>query len=176
VTIGAVFTLARFSEAFLVLRAQQSGVAMALVPLVMVAMNLVYAASAYPFGKLSDRMSHSTLLAAGLVVLIAADLVLASGNHWTTMLAGVALWGIHMGMTQGLLATMVADTAPADLRGTAYGVFNLVSGLAMLFASGVAGWLWDQHGAATTFLGGAAFAGIALMGLFIRRARFTNNR
>jgi len=174
VIIGAVFTLARFSEAFLVLRAQQSGVAMALVPLVMVAMNLVYAASAYPFGKLSDRMSHSTLLAAGLIVLIAADLVLASGNHWTTMLAGVALWGIHMGITQGLLATMVADTAPADLRGTAFGFFNLVSGLAMLLSSGVAGWLWDSHGAATTFLGGAAFAGTAFVGLIIRRVLLTS--
>lgn len=174
VIIGAVFTLARFSEAFLVLRAQQSGVAMALVPLVMVAMNFVYAVSAYPFGKLSDRMSNSALLAAGLIVLIAADLVLASGNHWTTMLAGVALWGIHMGMTQGLLATMVADTAPADLRGTAFGFFNLVSGLAMLLSSGVAGWLWDSHGAATTFLGGAASAGIALVGLIIRRALFTS--
>lgn len=173
VIIGAVFTLARFSEAFLVLRAQQTGVAMAWVPLVMVAMNLVYAASAYPFGKLSDRMRHSTLLAIGLVVLIAADLVLASGNHWTTMLAGVTLWGIHMGMTQGLLATMVADTAPADLRGTAYGFFNLVSGLAMLIASVIAGWLWDQHGAATTFLGGAAFAGLALVGLLMHRARIT---
>jgi len=174
VIIGAVFTLARFSEAFLVLRAQQSGVAMALVPLVMVAMNLVYAASAYPFGKLSDRVSHSRLLAAGLVVLIAADLVLASGNHWTTMLAGVVLWGIHMGMTQGLLATMVADTAPDDLRGTAYGVFNLMSGLAMLLASGIAGWLWDQYGAATTFLGGAAFAGVALLGLVIRSPRLAS--
>ena len=174
VIIGAVFTLARFSEAFLVLRAQQSGIAMALVPLVMVAMNMVYAASAYPFGKLSDRMSHSTLLAAGLVVLIAADLVLASGNHWATMLAGVALWGIHMGMTQGLLATMVADTAPSDLRGTAYGVFNLMSGLAMLLASGIAGWLWDQYGAAITFLGGAAFAGFALLGLVTRRAWFAS--
>jgi len=175
VIIGAVFTLARFSEAFLVLRAQQSGVAMALVPLVMVAMNLVYAASAYPFGKLSDRISHSTLLAAGLVVLISADLVLASGNHWTTMLAGVALWGIHMGMTQGLLAAMVADTAPSDLRGTAYGFFNLMSGLAMLLASGVAGWLWDRHGAATTFLGGAVFAGVALLGLLIRKARYSKS-
>lgn len=174
VIIGAVFTLARFSEAFLVLRAQQSGIAMALVPLVMVAMNMVYAASAYPFGKLSDRMSHSTLLAAGLVVLIAADLVLASGNHWATVLAGVALWGIHMGMTQGLLATMVADSAPSDLRGTAYGVFNLMSGLAMLLASGIAGWLWDQYGAATTFLGGAAFAGFALLGLVTRRAWFAS--
>lgn len=174
VIIGAVFTLARFSEAFLVLRAQQSGVAMALVPLVIVAMNVVYAVAAYPFGVLSDRISHSTLLAAGLVVLIAADLVLASGNHWTTMLAGVALWGIHMGMTQGLLATMVADTAPSDLRGTAYGVFNLMSGLAMLLASGIAGWLWDEYGAATTFLGGAAFAGVAFLGLVIRRPRLAS--
>ena len=171
VIIGAVFTLARFSEAFLVLRAQQSGVAIALVPLVMVAMNLVYAASAYPFGKLSDRMSHTRLLAAGLTILIAADLVLASGGHWATMLAGVTLWGVHMGMTQGLLVTMVAETAPADLRGTAYGFFNLMSGLAMLLASGIAGWLWDRHGAATTFLGGAAFAGVALLGLLTQKVR-----
>jgi MFS family permease len=171
VMIGAVFTLARFSEAFLVLRAQQSGVAIALVPLVMVAMNLVYAASAYPFGKLSDRMSHTRLLAAGLVILIAADLVLASSGHWSTMLAGVTLWGLHMGMTQGLLATMVAETAPADLRGTAYGFFNLMSGVAMLLASGIAGWLWDRHGAATTFLGGAAFAGVALLGLLTQKVR-----
>ena len=168
VAIGAAFTLARFSEAFLVLRAQQIGIAMALVPLVMVAMNVVYAASAYPFGKLSDRMSHVTLLALGLVVLIASDLVLASSEHWASLLAGVTLWGIHMGMTQGLLATMVAATAPADLRGTAFGFFNLVSGLALLVASGVAGWLWDQYGAATTFMGGAAFASVALVGLLHR--------
>ena len=135
VGIGAAFTLARFSEAFLVLRAQQSGIAMALVPLVMVAMNLVYAASAYPFGKLSDRMPHHRLLAWGLLVLIAADLVLARAAGPLGVLLGVALWGIHMGMTQGLLATMVADTAPADLRGTAFGFFNLMSGLALLLAS-----------------------------------------
>ncbi|HEY0489445.1 MAG TPA: MFS transporter [Telluria sp.] len=165
VGIGAVFTLARFSEAFLVLRAQAGGIPLALVPLVMVAMNLVYAACAYPFGKLADRMSHKTLLAAGLAVLIAADLVLAIDDHWSTVLAGVALWGIHMGMTQGLLATMVADTAPADLRGTAFGFFNLVSGVAMLIASVVAGLLWDQFGASYTFYAGAAFAGIALFGL-----------
>ncbi len=163
VAIGAVFTLARFSEAFLVLKAQQSGIAMALVPLVMVAMNVVYSVSAYPFGKLSDRMSHSKLLALGLVVLFAADLVLANSSHWASVLAGVALWGIHMGMTQGLLATMVADTAPADLRGTAYGFFNLMSGLAMLVASGLAGWLWDAQGAAATFYGGAVFCAIALV-------------
>ena len=168
VGIGAVFTLARFSEALLVLRAEQSGVALALVPLVMVAMNLVYAGSAYPFGKLSDRIHHSTLLAWGLVVLIAADLVLAHSNHWAVVLAGVALWGVHMGMTQGLLATMVADTAPADLRGTAYGFFNLMSGLAMLVASGLAGYLWDTWGAALTFYAGAGFCVLALLGLAYR--------
>ncbi len=169
VGVGAVFTLARFSEAFLVLRAQQSGIAMALVPLVMVAMNAVYAASAYPFGALSDRISHRALLAMGLLVLIAADAVLASSSHWAAVLGGVALWGVHMGITQGLMATMVADTAPADLRGTAYGVFNLVSGLAMLVASGTAGWLWDRHGAPATFAAGAAFSGLALLGLLVRR-------
>jgi MFS family permease len=169
VIIGAVFTLARFSEAFLVLRAEQSGIALALVPLVMVVMNLVYAASAYPFGKLSDGMRHDRLLALGLAVLIAADLVLASGSGWPTLLLGVALWGLHMGMTQGLLAAMVADTAPADLRGTAYGFFNLVSGLAMLVASVMAGLLWDRFGAASTFLAGAAVSAVALAGIAIRR-------
>jgi len=169
VGLGAVFTLARFSEAFLVLRAEQSGVPLALVPLVMVAMNGVYAASAYPFGRLSDRMDHRTLLALGLAVLIAADLVLAANAHWTTLLAGVALWGLHMGMTQGLLATMVADTAPADLRGTAFGFFNLVSGVALLLSSAIAGLLWDQLGAAFTFYAGAAFSGLALLGLALRR-------
>jgi MFS family permease len=165
VGIGAVFMLARFSEAFLVLRAQQGGVPVALVPLVMVAMNLVYAVSAYPFGKLSDRMSHTKLLALGLVVLFAADLVLATNDHWGVVITGVALWGVHMGITQGLLATMVADTAPADLRGTAYGLFNLVSGIAMLVASGVAGLLWDRLGASFTFYAGAAFCIVAFAGV-----------
>lgn len=165
VSVGAVLTLARFSEAFLVLRAQQGGIPLALVPLVMVAMNLVYAGTAYPFGKLSDRMSHKKLLAWGLVVLIAADLVLATNDHWTTVLVGVALWGVHMGMTQGLLATMVADTAPADLRGTAFGLFNLASGVALLIASVVAGLLWDQFGASFTFYAGAGFCVIALVSL-----------
>jgi MFS family permease len=168
VGIGAVFTLARFSEAFLVLRAQQLGVAMAWVPLVMVAMNLVYAASAYPFGWLSDRVSHSRLLVAGLLVLILADAVLAVSTDWVSLLIGVALWGVHMGMTQGLLATMVADTAPADLRGTAFGLFNLVSGVAMLVASVVAGWLWETQGASFTFVGGAIFAVMALLFLSLR--------
>ena len=170
VALGAVFTLARFSEAFLVLRAQQLGIAAAWVPLVMVAMNLVYAASAYPFGKLSDSMDHRRLLAAGLAVLVAADLVLAGASGWPLLLLGVGLWGVHMGMTQGLLAAMVADTAPADLRGTAFGFFNLLSGVSMLLASVIAGALWDQLGAAATFLAGAAFALLALVGVWrVRR-------
>ena len=171
VVIGAVFTLARFSEAFLVLRAQQLGVAAAWVPLVMVAMNLVYAATAYPFGRLSDRVDHRRLLAAGLVVLVAADLVLASAADWRLLLAGVALWGVHMGITQGLLAAMVADTAPADLRGTAYGFFNLLGGVALLVSSALAGLLWDRLGAAFTFYAGAGFALLTLLGLVALRPR-----
>ncbi|WP_242393686.1 MFS transporter [Anaeromyxobacter oryzisoli] len=170
VAIGAVFTLARFSEAFLVLRAQQGGIPIALVPLVMVAMNLVYAQSAYPFGKLSDRASHTRLLALGLVVLIAADLVLAAAGGWGVVLAGVVLWGVHMGITQGLLARMVADAAPADLRGTAFGFFNLTSGVAMLVASVLAGLLWQRLGPASTFHAGAVFCLLALAGLAWRPA------
>ena len=171
VAIGGVFTLARFSEAFLVLRAQQGGMPLALVPLVMVAMNAVYALSAYPFGKLSDRVDHRTLLVLGLLVLVVADFVLASSNHWSTVLAGVALWGVHMGMTQGLLATMVANVAPPELRGTAFGFFNLVSGIALLIASVVAGLIWDELGADYTFYAGAAFSAIAIIVLITRGLR-----
>ncbi|MFZ6675417.1 MFS transporter [Undibacterium sp. Xuan67W] len=167
VVVGGVFTLARFSETFLILRAQQLAIPVAWVPLIMVIMNLVYAASAYPFGKLSDRISHGTLLASGLVVLIASDLILASNSSWTGLFAGVALWGIHMGMTQGLLASMVAATAPADLRGTAFGFFNLISGVGLLLASLVAGLLWDQLGAGFTFYAGAGFALLTLIGVLI---------
>jgi MFS family permease len=163
VVIGAIFTLARFSEAFLILRALQGGLPLAWIPLVLVAMNLVYAASAYPFGKLSDSMSHSKLLALGLVILIGADLVLAYADSWDLVFLGVALWGLHMGITQGLLATMVADTAPADLRGSAFGFFNLLSGLTMLVASALAGLLWDQLGASFTFYAGVLFCLIALV-------------
>ncbi len=168
VAIGAVFTLARFSEAFLILRAQQGGLPIALVPLVLIGMNVVYAAAAYPFGRLSDRMRHDRLLALGLSVLIAADVALAYSNHWTWVWAGITLWGLHMAITQGLLATMVADTAPADLRGTAYGFFNLVSGVAMLFASVLAGFLWDSFGADRTFIAGAVFSALALAAILFR--------
>lgn len=166
--IGGMFTLARFSEAFLVLRAEQTGIALALVPLVMVVMNLVYASTAFPFGKLSDRMSHRTLLMIGLCILFAADLVLANTTEWPMVLLGVALWGVHMGITQGLLATMVAGTAPESLRGTAFGFFNLISGLALLSASITAGILWDKFGAAATFYAGAIFSVIALVLLMLR--------
>jgi MFS family permease len=162
VIIGAVFTLARFSEAFLLLRALQFGLPVAFAPLVLIAMNVVYALGAYPFGKLSDRISHTALLGWGLAVLIAADVLLAISGHVALLWAGVALWGLHMAMTQGLLAAMVAGTAPADLRGTGFGFFNLLSGLALLIASTVAGVLWDQFGATVTFAVGAVFSVLAL--------------
>ncbi|MHB1186210.1 MFS transporter [Thiobacillus sp.] len=168
VAIGAMFTLARFSEAFLVLRAWQGGLPVASAPLVLIAMNVVYALSAYPFGKLSDGMSHTHLLVWGLAILIGADVALAYSNHWSWVWLGITLWGLHMGITQGLLARMVADTAPAELRGTAYGFFNLVSGLAMLVASALAGLLWDRFGASQTFIAGAAFSGLALMAIVFR--------
>ena len=162
VGIGAIFALARFSEAFLVLRARENGVPIAYVPLAMVIMNTVYSAAAYPFGRLSDVMHHERLLSWGLLMLVAADVVLGWASHWPLTVAGVSLWGMHMGMTQGLLAKMVADAAPADLRGTAYGFFNLVSGIAMLVASVVAGGLWAHWGASFTFHAGAGFAALAL--------------
>lgn len=174
VGLGAVFTLARFSEAFLVLRAQQMDIPLALIPLVMVAMNVLYALSAYPFGKLSDRMSHNSMLQAGLVVLIVADIVLAVSHHWIGILIGVALWGVHMGMTQGLLAAMIANTAPADLRGTAYGMFNLMSGVALLLASLGAGLLWQIWGAASTFYAGAAICVITLVGMRLAPVVYKN--
>jgi MFS family permease len=165
VAVAAVFTLARFSEAFLLLRAQSVGLALAFVPAVMVLMNIVYALSAWPAGVLSDRIGRFGVLGSGIAVLIVADLVLAFGTSIGAVAAGVALWGLHMGLTQGLLATLVADTAPDDLRGTAFGTFNLVSGLAMLFASLIAGALWDAIGPQGTFVSGAAFTAAALVAL-----------
>jgi len=169
VGIGAVFTLARFSEAFLVLRAQQGGLPLAWVPLVLIVMNGVYALGAYPCGKLADRMDHRTLLAWGLGLLIAADVLLAWSDRGLFVWGGVLLWGLHMAMTQGLLATMVADTAPADLRGTAFGMFNLLSGVAMLLASVLAGLLWDRLGAVFTFAAGAGLSLLAMLLLAWRR-------
>ncbi|WMW79983.1 MFS transporter [Undibacterium cyanobacteriorum] len=171
VSIGGLFTLARFSEAFLLLRAQQLNVSMSLVPLIMVAMNAVYALTAYPFGKLSDRVSPYTLLQYGLLVLIAADLCLASTNSLLGLACGIILWGIHMGMTQGLLSSLISQFAPTDLRGTAFGMFNLVSGICLLLASFIAGALWETLGAQATFWAGVAIAIISLVavGIFARK-------
>ncbi len=161
--IGATFTLARFSEAFLVLRAQQTGLNLAWIPGVMVVMSLTYSLSAYPVGRLSDRLDRRLLLALGMALLIAADLVLALGQSVRSVFLGVAVWGLHMGFTQGILAAMVSETAPSTLRGTAFGVFNLACGLCVLVASVLAGWLWDRFGASTTFLAGAALVAVPLL-------------
>lgn len=176
VAVATVFTLARFSEAFLILRAQTAGLPIMLVPAVLVVMNVVYALSAYPVGVLSDRVNRVTLLAIGLVILIGADIVLALAPGLVGVAIGVVLWGLHMGMTQGLLATLVADAAPADLRGTAYGFFNLAGGIAMLGASIFAGLLWDIAGPDATFLAGAVFASIALIGLLTIRGKIAQSK
>jgi MFS family permease len=165
VLLAAVFTLARFSEAFLVLRAQQVGLALAYVPMVLIAMNVAYAAAAYPAGVAADRVNRRTLLLAGLGVLAAADLVLALAATPLTAFVGAALWGLHMGLTQGLFAKLVADSAPVELLGTAFGLFNVAGGCALLLASLIAGGLWSMFGAPATFLAGAAFTLLAMTGL-----------
>ncbi|HUX89722.1 MAG TPA: MFS transporter [Gallionellaceae bacterium] len=167
VLVGAVFTLARFSEAFLVLRAQDIGLQLAYIPVVMVVMNIFYAGAAYPAGAASDRFSARTLLFVGLALLVAADFLLALVSSVPGVFAGASLWGLHMAFTQGLLSKLVADTAPADLRGTGFGIFNLVSGGALLLASVIAGSLWSLFGPSFTFLAGAGFAAIAACGLLV---------
>lgn len=169
VAIGGVLTLARFSEAFLILRAQDIGLPDAFAPAILITMNIIYALSAYPAGRLADRINHTHLIVAGLVVLISADLLLAHAQGLAVVFSGVILWGLHMGLTQGLLATMVAKAAPERLRGTAFGFFNLVSGCAMLCASLLAGLLWDIYSASVTFYSGAGFALIALVLLYLRK-------
>ena len=166
--IGAVLTLARFSEAFLVLRAQALGLAAAYVPLAMVLMNVVSAAASYPFGKLSDRIDRRIVLSGGTAVLICADVVLARAAGIPALLVGIAAWGLHYGIIQGLLSAMIADAAPAERRGTAFGLFNVVSGGVLLLSSVVAGELWDRIGAPATFYAGAAFATLALIGLAVQ--------
>lgn len=176
VAVAAVFTLARFSEAFLILRAEGSGLPLMLVPAVLVVMNVAYALSAYPTGALSDRMDRVTILAVGLVLLIVADLFLAFASGLVGIACGIILWGLHMGFTQGLLATLVADAAPAELRGTAYGMFNLVTGIALLAASVIAGALWDSVGPQGTFLAGAAFSILTIVGLYPVRQRLDGRK
>ena len=176
VGFATVFALARFSEAFLILRAQAVGLPLVLIPLVLVVMNVVYALAAYPAGVLSDRFSRMAMLMIGFALLIAADGALASSGGLVGVTVGVILWGLHMGFTQGLLATLIADTAPPELRGTAYGVFNLLSGLAALVASVLAGALWDGFGPQATFLAGAGFTAVALLGLVVVHRRLPSLR
>ena len=178
VMLGAVFTLARFSEAFLILRAQDVGLAIAYVPAIMIVMNIVYSLFAYPAGVAADRLSARKLLVFGLGLLVAADVILAMAASPPLVFLGVAFWGLHMAFTQGLLSKLVADTAPSELRGTAFGVFNLVSGGVLLLASIIAGSLWSIYGASTTFIAGASFAALAAMGLLFYRPndRVTGHR
>jgi sugar phosphate permease len=165
VFLGAVFTLARFSEAFLILRAQDAGLRVGFVPVVLVIMNVVYMLGAYPAGTASDRGHHHALLAGGLGVLVAADIILATASSPLIVMLGAGLWGLHMALTQGTLTKLVADAAPADLRGTGFGFFNLVTGISTLFASLIAGALWSRSGPSATFLTGAVFAGTAALGV-----------
>ena len=167
VVIGVVFTLARFSEAFLILKANAEGLPLALAPLVLVVMNLVYSIGAYPAGALSDRIDGRHLLVSALACLVLADLILALVPGLIAAFAGIALWGLHMALSQGLLTKLVADRAPATLRGTAYGVFSLATGVALLLASVTAGLLWDSVGPSATFIAGAVFAGAAMLMLAV---------
>lgn len=171
VALGAVFALARFSEAFLILRAQDVGLAVGYVPAIMIVMNVVYALFAYPAGAAADRLSARTLLVFGLGVLVVADVVLAMAMSAWIMFLGAAFWGLHMAFSQGLLAKLVADVAPPELRGTAFGIFNLVSGGALLLASVIAGLLWSVFGASATFIAGASFAALATTGLILYRPK-----
>lgn len=171
VLVGALFTMARFSEAFLLLRAESVGLAVSLVPLALVLMSAVYGLSAYPAGRLSDRLGRTDLLALGLGILIASHLSLALATNVYHLAIGLALWGLHMGLSQSLLAAIIADSAQPHLRGTAFGVFSLSSALSLLGASVLAGLLWDNYGPSTVFLTGAGFAAVALVGFLTLRWR-----
>jgi len=172
VAFAAAFTLARFSEAFLILRASNMGLSAGLMPTIFIIMNIVYAVSAYPIGVLSDRIGRNGLLAVGIFLLIVADILLAFGGNLYWVFAGVVVWGLHMGMTQGLLSALIASAAPADLRGTAFGMYNLLTGIVALVASALAGALWTVYGPSETFIAGAVFAGVSLAGLLLMHGKY----
>ena len=175
VSVGTAFSLARFSEAFLVLKASADGLDLALAPLVLIVMNLVYSAGAYPAGALSDRHPPHRLLLLGMALLALADLVLAFGNGIAAVFAGIALWGMHLALTQGILARMVADRAVPRLRGSAFGLFHLATGVALLAASLLAGMLWDASGPTATFLVGAGFVGLSALLTVLLRNRYAQS-
>lgn len=167
IALAGIFTLARFSEAFLLLKSVDVGLAAAWVPITMVVMHAVYGLAAYPVGKLSDRMGRMGPLAISLLLLIAADLVLAQAGSLVQFFLGIVLWGLHMGFSQGILATLIADAAPAKLKATAFGVFNLATGITVLTGNVAAGWLWQAHGSEATFYAGAVVAAVALAGFML---------
>jgi MFS family permease len=163
-----LFTLMRFSEAFLVLRASDAGLSIGYAPLTLVVMSLTYMLTAYPAGHLADRVSRPRLLALGCLVMVVADLLMAFGTTLPVVFAGIAVWGVHMGLTEGLISALTADAAPSNLRGTAFGVVNLARGLMLVAASALAGALWNWRGPEATFLAGALLAlltALAALGL-----------
>ena len=167
--LSAFLTLARFSDAFLILRGDSIHLPAAYAPTILIVMNAVYAAAAWPAGILSDRIGKRRLLTLGIAVLIVADLLLALGSGVALVFVGAGLWGLHMGLSQGILTAFIVDEAPAELRGTVFGMYNLLSGVALLLASVIAGYLWKQHGPLWTFGAGAAFSAIALLGFVLRK-------
>lgn len=169
--LGALLTLARFSEAFLILRGDSVGLPDFYAPAILITMNVVYAASAWPAGALSDRIGRNGLLAVGIGTLALADIVLATAREPVLLFAGAGLWGLHMGLTQGILTAMVAGHAPAHLRGTAFGMFNLLTGIALLLASVIAGALWKYSGPGAAFTCGAVFSALSLAGFWHLRGR-----
>jgi len=172
ISFATFFTLMRFSEAFLLLRGDSLGLAANLTPAIFIVMNMAYAVSAYPIGKLSDKLGKLQLLAIGIFIIIIADLLLALGNNLYFIFAGAALWGLHMGMTQGLLSALIADTSPESLRGTAFGIFHLLTGVALLISSMTAGWLWSAYSPSMTFFVGAIFAITSLLLLALMRGKY----
>ena len=160
--VGFLFTLARFSEAFLILKGMDVGLTEATSPLTLAIFNLAYVALAYPAGALSDRMSPRSILIAGMGVLIAGNLVLARTGSFAGLVIGTTLWGAHMALTQGIFSRMIADSAREELRATSFGAFWFVTGIASLLASLGAGWLWDREGASATFITSAGIAAVAL--------------
>jgi MFS family permease len=160
--VGFLFALARFSEAFLILKGIDTGLSEAMSPITLAIFNLAYVGLAYPAGAMSDRISPKKLLMSGMAVLVAGDLVLARSGSFAGLVVGTALWGAHMALTQGIFSRMIADSAPEKLRATSFGAFWFVTGIATLLASLGAGWLWDREGSSAVF---ATSAGVAAMAL-----------
>lgn len=167
VTVGAIFTAARFSDSFLVLRARDVGLSATYAPMIIVVLSCIYAAGSYPAGAAADRVSPRTLLLVGLSFLIAADLVIGLGHSILPVFVGGALWGCHLALTQGVFSKIVAEFTPSDLRGTGFAIFDLGRGIAFVIANTVAGYWWKASGPSATFFSAAAFATIGGVGLAI---------